>query len=333
MTAGLGYAGILVGLVAAAALVFEGVRVARSRPTTISRLRPPTIGLLGGATTSVLALVAALVGDDFSVRYAVEHSHRSASLLSAVTAAWGAGEGRLLLGALLVAVSAALVVRGAGRPDADDGRLVAATATALGVAAGGLLALLATVANPFVLASPVPSDGIGPALPGPVVDALRPVLLAGGRDLSTVSTAEMEQVVAANPTVVGMRLALVERYLGAGDPAAANRHAGIALALDPPVDQRQEALKFMGWSAALLGRAREGASLLEQSLALEAGDRDAIWFLANVRLVGLGDPGGAEVLLRQLLAGPMTDHRRREVEERLLEAHLRAAPPAVDTRP
>jgi hypothetical protein len=179
---------------------------------------------------------------------------------------------------------------------------------------------VAAVAGVAVVCGPaflLASRPVGPGRAG--------VALAAGRDLATVSISEMEDVIAANPTIVGMRLALSERYLGAGRPEDAHRQASIALALDPPTAQRQEALKLLGWSAALLGRAQEGAALLEQSLAIDATDRDATWFLANVRLVGLHDAAGAAVLIEQLLSGTVTDDQRRTLEARLLDARLDVA--------
>src|SRR5437899_9574253 len=49
------------------------------------------------------------------------------------------------------------------------------------------------------------------------LDSVTPSTTQDGRDLSQVSNDEMETVVAANPDVVPMRLALVERYLEAAD--------------------------------------------------------------------------------------------------------------------
>lgn len=53
------------------------------------------------------------------------------------------------------------------------------------------------------------------------------------RDLSTVTEAEMEEVLAANPTVVGMRLALAKRYLQKANLDKAAEHYGVALKQDP----------------------------------------------------------------------------------------------------
>ncbi|WP_439659448.1 hypothetical protein ACSHWB_44940 [Lentzea sp. HUAS TT2] len=55
------------------------------------------------------------------------------------------------------------------------------------------------------------------------------VLQPPSRDLSAVTDDELEQVIAANPGVAGMRLALVRRYVGAGSYEKAAAHLQILL--------------------------------------------------------------------------------------------------------
>lgn len=148
---------------------------------------------------------------------------------------------------------------------------------------------------------------------------------AGGRDLSTVSNEEMEAVVAANPTVAGMRLALVERYLRAGQLEKARQHAHAALEHGTGPAEQQRALKYLGWSTAVLGEPEEGVLLLERSLALAPDDLDNLWFLANVRLVGLHDAPRAIPLLERILRAPIDDQRRQVVERKLAAARTEAA--------
>ena len=149
-----------------------------------------------------------------------------------------------------------------------------------------------------------------------------------GRDLSQVTNAEMETVVAANPDVVPMRLGLVERYLRAadGEPAVEGRmsqlerarfHAGEAAARATISADKARALRYLGWTTALLTDPAKGAGLLEQSLVKEPGNPDALWFLATVRFEKLNDPAGAKPLLEQLLAAPVDDAQRRAVQTKL----------------
>jgi hypothetical protein len=150
----------------------------------------------------------------------------------------------------------------------------------------------------------------------------------------------MEAVVIANPDVVPMRLALVERYLSAadGEQTAAARttqleqarfHAGEAAArATTPADQAR-ALRYLGWTTALLTDPARGADLLEQSLVKEPGNPDALWFLATVRFDKLNDAAAAKPLLEQLLTIPVDDAQRQAVQTKLdkVNAALASAPP------
>ena len=111
----------------------------------------------------------------------------------------------------------------------------------------------------------------------------------GGRDLSTVSNEEMESVIAQNPNVIPMRLALAERYLGDGNFQKASEHAHVALQQNPGTTDKARALRDLGWVTALQGNASQGAGLLEQSLQIEPTDKNTVFFLARVRLDGNAD--------------------------------------------
>jgi tetratricopeptide (TPR) repeat protein len=145
-------------------------------------------------------------------------------------------------------------------------------------------------------------------------------LPGGGRDLSTVTDEEMEAVIAENPSVTPMRLSLIERYLREGNLEKAKEHAQLALDNDPSAADRQQALKYLGWTTAALGDPDAGADLLHQSIALDPTDLDAKWFLANVELTQLDDPSAAATLLREILAQPISDTQRTSVEAKLNEA-------------
>lgn len=125
-----------------------------------------------------------------------------------------------------------------------------------------------------------------------------PTAADAGVDLSDVTSEELEQVVAANPDVVPMRLALARRYVEAGDFSSALPHYFYILERGP----NAEALMYLGWMTYLSDDAATGAALLERSLELEPGDLLAQWFLANVRYYGLDDPAGAIPLLEAVIA-------------------------------
>lgn len=146
--------------------------------------------------------------------------------------------------------------------------------------------------------------------------------LEGGRDLAEVSNEELEQVVAENPDIVPMRLALARRYFEETDFSSALPHYLAVLERDP---RNQEALANLGWMTYVSGNAETGAAYLERSLA--AGDDYplAALFLASVRLYGLDQPQEAVVLLEELLAsGQVPDDVAADVEGMLAEARARA---------
>lgn len=115
-------------------------------------------------------------------------------------------------------------------------------------------------------------------------------------DLAAVSNEEMEAVVAANPDVVPMRLALARRYVEAGDFSAALPHYLYILERET----NPEALTYVGWMTYVSGDAVTGTRLLEQALVVAPGDPLASWFLGNVRFAA-GDMTGAVPLLQTVI--------------------------------
>jgi cytochrome c-type biogenesis protein CcmH len=147
------------------------------------------------------------------------------------------------------------------------------------------------------------------------VVAAPPVSAAPTRDLDDVTTDEMELVIAENPAVVGMRLAIVERYLEASDLEAAYRHTTIAIDL-PTTDQEYErALRLHGWVTALRGAPDSGVTYLRAALALSPTDRDALWFLARVEFSGRGDAAAARAALDLIDVTEMTEGQRSQFDE------------------
>lgn len=134
-------------------------------------------------------------------------------------------------------------------------------------------------------------------------------------DLSSVSNEELEAVIAANPDVVPMRLALARRYFNAGDFSAALPHYLSVL----EIERDPEALANLGWMAYLNDHADVAAGYLEESLAVAPDYLPAQWFLANVRLFGLEDPAGAEPLIRKVLEADGVPDDIRATAEGMLE--------------
>jgi tetratricopeptide (TPR) repeat protein len=117
------------------------------------------------------------------------------------------------------------------------------------------------------------------------------------RDLSTVTDAEMEAVVTANPTVLGMRLALAGRYLDKGKYDKAAEHYGVALKQNPGNPEVQAGA---GWVLFQLGQVEAALRFVDQALTIDPGSPDAQWYKANILLDGRKDPTTALSLLRQL---------------------------------
>lgn len=98
-------------------------------------------------------------------------------------------------------------------------------------------------------------------------------------DISTISDEEMEAVVAQNPEVVGMRLALARRYFNAGDFSRALDHYMIILSQE----QHPEALANVGWMTYMSGRPDIALGYIEAALQRQPGSLAALWLLANVQ--------------------------------------------------
>lgn len=138
----------------------------------------------------------------------------------------------------------------------------------------------------------------------------------GGRDLSEVTNAEMEEVIAANPDIVAMRLRLAHRYFEDGDYDRAVKHYLAVLDREPA----PEAMAHLGWLVFLDGEVEVAADLLVASRDRDPDDAEALWFLANVRLYGQQDPAAAKPLLQELLSRGGLGSGRAEVEQALADA-------------
>jgi tetratricopeptide (TPR) repeat protein len=101
----------------------------------------------------------------------------------------------------------------------------------------------------------------------------------GPIDLAEISNEEMESVVAQNPNVVGMRLALARRYFESGDFDRALDHYMVIL----DEEQHPEALANVGWMTYISGRPDIALGYVEAALEREPGSITAIWFLGNIQ--------------------------------------------------
>lgn len=145
------------------------------------------------------------------------------------------------------------------------------------------------------------------------------------RNLSKVTDAQMEAVVAANPEVLGMRLALAKRYAEKGRYDLAVVHYAKVLELDP---ENAEAQAHLGWINLQLGRPEEAARLVDAAVEAEPDNPDALWFQANVRLYGLDSPADAlEALDAMEALGGLRPTVRRQIAALRAEASTRLEAP------
>lgn len=148
---------------------------------------------------------------------------------------------------------------------------------------------------------------------GVVGDALE----AGPVDLANVTPAQLEEVVARNPDIIGMRLALAQLYYETGEQSQAIEHFLQVLEREP----NAEAMAWVGWILYENGEAETAQSYLENALERRPQYPQANWWLANVRFVGLADPGGAIGPLEVLLGFPdVPEDVRAAAEVMLAEA-------------
>jgi tetratricopeptide (TPR) repeat protein len=134
-------------------------------------------------------------------------------------------------------------------------------------------------------------------------------------DLSDISNEEMEGVVADNPSVIGMRLALARRYFQEGDFDKALDHYMVIL----DAEQHPEALANVGWMTYLSGRPDVALGYIEAALDRQPDMLTALWFLGNVQSA-LGNFDAAILALTVIIeADDIPDDVRESARALLLE--------------
>jgi tetratricopeptide (TPR) repeat protein len=125
------------------------------------------------------------------------------------------------------------------------------------------------------------------------------VVSGSGVNLDNVTNEQMEEVVAQNPDIAPMRLALADRYFADGEFSSALNH--YMYVLDTLEVQDASALANVGWMTHLSGASDIAVSFVERSLEVQPDGGVAFWYLANIRFRGLGDAAGAIEPLQKLL--------------------------------
>jgi hypothetical protein len=199
---------------------------------------------------------------------------------------------------------------------------------AVGLAGGAAAAVIALL---VAVGTSGGGDGGGGEAASTTTTATAAAPSVDGSELSTASAEDLEQLVAEHPDVVAMRLALVERYLRDSDLEPARAQAEQAAVRAQTIDDRATALRYLGWTTALLGDPTEGEGLIVQSLGLVPDDRDSLYYLGRVRFELLHRPDLAVTPLEHLAAMDMDDDQRRLVNQLLDDVRLAAAAADVPT--
>jgi cytochrome c-type biogenesis protein CcmF len=157
----LGQSGLLVALLLAGygtVAAFVGART--GRPRLVESSRRVTFAVLGVVLTVNVAMLVALLGNDFILRYVAQNSSRGTPTFFKVLSLWAADDGSLLLWNLILAGYAAAV---AWRFRTERPRTYPyAQGVLLGVQTFYLL-LVNGPARPFATLAAAPADGRGPS--------------------------------------------------------------------------------------------------------------------------------------------------------------------------
>ena len=175
----LGHFALILALLLAALQAFFGIAgPALGRERWIAAVTPAVAGQAVMVATAVACLIAAFVGDDFSVAYVAENSNSALPLFYRVAALWGAHEGSLLLWILLLAGWTVAVTIGVSRLPA---RFAARVLGVLGVVSFGFLLFTLATSNPFLRLDPPAPDGrdLNPILQDPGLAVHPPILYTG----------------------------------------------------------------------------------------------------------------------------------------------------------
>jgi cytochrome c-type biogenesis protein CcmF len=134
-----------------------GVRT--GRPLFVESARTATYGVLAAVAAANGAMIAALLANDFSLRYVAENSSRETPTFFKVLALWSADDGSLLLWNLILASFVAAVAYRFRKRRPETLPYALATLAAVQVF---YLALVSGPSRPFAALAVAPPDGNGP---------------------------------------------------------------------------------------------------------------------------------------------------------------------------
>jgi tetratricopeptide (TPR) repeat protein len=140
-------------------------------------------------------------------------------------------------------------------------------------------------------------------------------------DPASVSNEELEAVVAANPTVIPMRMALADRYFAAEDYGPALDHYLVVADSATMPTEEAKALARIGWIAYRTGLAEAADQYVRTSLEVDPGNAEATLYTGFITFYGLGDAQAAIPMLEAALEIPnLSANVVSQVEDALGEA-------------
>jgi tetratricopeptide (TPR) repeat protein len=140
-------------------------------------------------------------------------------------------------------------------------------------------------------------------------------------DPATVSNEELEAVVAANPGITAMRMALADRYFEAEEYSAALDHYLTIAETTTVPEEESKALARIGWMAYITDQPEAAAQYMEVALEADPNNAEAILYRGFITMYGLGDPEAAIPQLEQALGLPnISDNVVSQIEQALDEA-------------
>lgn len=161
-------------------------------------------------------------------------------------------------------------------------------------------------------------------------DTTQPVSASPGGlivDPDSVSNEQLETVIAANPNINPMRMALADRYFEAEEYGAALEHYLYIADNNPTPEEESKALARVGWMAYRTGLADEATNYVELSLAADPTNPEATLYLGFITLYGLGD---AEAAIPQLEAAlelsNLSENVISQIDDALVDARTGTTP-------
>ena len=146
-------------------------------------------------------------------------------------------------------------------------------------------------------------------------------------DPASVSDEQLEAVVAANPNINGMRMALADRYFAGEDYGAALDHYLYIADNNPTAAEETKALGRVGWMAYRTGLAEEADQYVAASLAIDPHNPEALVYRGFVTLYGIGDVAAAIPQLELALGLPnLSTNVISQIDDAIADARNRLQP-------